>query len=369
MALTLRYSALETLRNERHGCPRRFYRTYILKKEDRPTPEKDVGTAVHAVIKRWFRDPSLNAELAAWQEAMKHETLKAGDASETVWEVLIMFRAFLKRFQPDPGAALRVEETLKVQFGQGGDIFTGTPDYLAVYPDGSARLVDYKTGRLKQEDTMQMQVYAWLGSLHYGYKECRAERMYLRMEDADEPAVFGPADFADARKWVREGFKEVHARLQKGEQGFPARPNRFCGHCSSVLDCPAAPDVDLPFAEPENDEEFRKLAGQYLVVESRLDRMKEFLKERVKRAGPVEACGVIFDFHQSAPGKTVEDLGAFHKLLTGCGIDPWEHFNVDSRSLKKLIASELPGLAALLVDKPGRKAFGWKPAEKKVKTA
>lgn len=365
--MQLRYSALETLRNPAYGCPRRFYHHYILQKE-RPSYEKDIGKAVHDVIKRWHRDPALNVELAAWQEAMKHETLKLGDAADAVEEVLIMFRAFKKRFQPDPGAQVYVERTLKVQFGQNGDAFTGTPDYVAVYPNGLGRLLDYKTGRLKQEDTMQMKVYAWLGSLHYGYKECRAERMYLRSEEETEPEVFGPGDFAEAQKWVREGFKEVRARLQKDD--FPPRPNRFCAHCLSVLDCPAAPDVDLPFAKPENDEEVQRLAGQYLVLEARLDRMKEFLKEHIKNSGPVEACGVVFDFHQSEPGKTVEDLGAFHKLLVDKGLDPWEYFNVDGRSLKKLIRQDLPGLAPLLAEKPGRRTFGWKPAEdRKAKTA
>ena len=359
--MQLRYSALETLMNAEHGCPRRFYHLYVLKERDLPSYEKDIGNAVHDVIKRWHRDPSLNVELTAWQEAMKRESLKLGDAAGAVEEVLIMFRTFKKRFQPDPGAQVYVERTLKVQFGQNGDTFTGTPDYIAVYPNGISRLLDYKTGRLKQEDTLQTKVYAWLGSLHYGYKECRAERMYLRLDSDAEPEVFGPGDFAEAQRWVREGFKEVHARLQKND--FPPRPNRFCAYCPAVLDCPAAPDVDLPFSEPEDDEEVQHLVGQYLVLEARLDRMKEFLKERVKKAGPVEACGVVFDFHQSEPSKTVDDLGAFHKLLVESGIDPWEYFNVDGRSLKKLVRKDLPGLEPLLVDKPGRKAFGWKPAE------
>ncbi|MCF8012216.1 MAG: PD-(D/E)XK nuclease family protein [Clostridiales bacterium] len=118
--MILRYSALQTLKD----CPRKFYKSYVQGIEEPATEAKDMGSAVHDVLERWHKDPFLDVEEACRKEVKRYDTLFP-TYEETLKEVIIMARTFLKYFEPEL-ASTHTEQRIKVQLGKSGHVITGS---------------------------------------------------------------------------------------------------------------------------------------------------------------------------------------------------------------------------------------------------
>ncbi len=352
--MILRFSALQLLLD----CPLRFYKRYILGIEEPPSMVTDQGHVVHNVLENWHKDPFLDIENACRKEVLKYDTLEP-EFDRILEECIIMARVFVKRFELD-FATVHTEKRLKVQFGEGGHIITGKPDYFAIYPDtGRARLVDYKTGRLKPK-TMQLRVYAWMGSLHYGFRNCRTELWYLRDGDVVVEEL-GPEDFEEAKLWVMDRFAEIDERLTQGEAGFPPRSNRFCQYCPHAITCPAAEPPEKMLKEKTDEE----LVAECLALEARYKTLQKEIKARVSKNGPIIANGVVFDFHPSAPGKTVTDMELYYELLKRNDLSMDGYLKADATAIKKLLKDEklAKQFQQVITSTVPRKTFKWKPVE------
>ena len=308
--LTLRYSDLENCLSEITGCPRRFYHQKFKKAPRTSTPELDEGNAAHAVLQKWHAEEhEIDVYTTVLEACLEYPTLDLKNAKN----VLPMVLGYLKRFTPDGHeATIYLERKLPVKIG---DVdFSGTPDYVAVYPDGTARLSDYKTGRLKLK-TMQMRTYGWLNHLHHGIKELVAEKYYLRDATMGGQEFMQKDDFDEAGKWVWNSINTIRAMLDKGENSFPAKTNYYCQFCEVSTDCPLAEKNTSKLKTLPIPEDMDIRVEEYLIFKSRLKQIETALREHVKLNGNIVLSGTEIGYFEAAEGETVEDVVKLVEIL------------------------------------------------------
>lgn len=365
--LVLRYSAIEDCTNPDTGCPRRVYHSYILGKKKKSTSEADEGTAAHEVVRRWhLQKRELHLELAVLEECIKFETLRKENADE----VLIMVKGFIKRFNPDgPEAKVYLEHKLQVKMAE--FLLTGTPDYLAIYPDYMGRISDYKTGRLKQVSN-QLKFYGWLAHIVHKVKQIHGEKFYLRDGTIGGQVLLKEDDFKAIGKWVWQSINQIKAMLDQGEKGFPPNPNPFCCYCPVADDCPVLPQKLEDLNKMTMPDDIKKKVEYYLIYEARLKLLESFFRKYTEENGIVEECGSQIGYFMGKSSKTIEDIEAFFKLLKEHGFKPKDVLRPEANELKKLLTKKAQkahpefwaALQPLLIEKPPSKSFSCKISDR-----
>jgi ATP-dependent helicase/nuclease subunit A len=191
------------------------------------------GLAVHSLLEwsarnRW-REPSDERVAAALrQQGLEDDEAKA--------QVLALAKAFLTSPLREEIADARVSPELPFVLSVGGTLIRGSIDLLAVRPDGSVLVVDYKTDRLAGRDpgeivtrySIQRDLYA----LAAAARGAPVETAYVFLEGSGEPVreSFDEAGLQAARERV-EGLLE---RLAAGRFEVTDRP-----HKALCADCPA----------------------------------------------------------------------------------------------------------------------------------
>jgi RecB family exonuclease len=118
----------------------------------------------------------------------------------------------------------------------GGTLIRGSIDLLALRPDGSVLVIDYKTDRLEGRDPNQIvsrySIQRDLYALAAAARGAPVETAYAFLERADEPVreSFGEAELEAARDRV----EAVLERLAAGRFEVTDRP-----HQALCADCPA----------------------------------------------------------------------------------------------------------------------------------
>jgi ATP-dependent helicase/nuclease subunit A len=239
----LSYSALSAFEN----CGYRFYVERVLgiaepevvsvDGDETAAPEVrrrfGPGLAVHSLLEwsarnRW-REP-IHERVAA---ALREQGL---DEDEGMEQVLALTKAFLESELREETADARVSPEVPFVLSIGGTLIRGSIDLLAVRPDGSVLVVDYKTDRLGGRDpsetvsrySIQRDLYA----LAAAARGAPVETAYVFLERPDEPVreSFDEAGLDAARGRV-QGLLE---RLAAGRFEVTDRP-----HKALCADCPA----------------------------------------------------------------------------------------------------------------------------------
>jgi RecB family exonuclease len=229
-------------------CPRRYEYQVIQKLPTAPSPHMDLGANVHAALRDWLRlvpgerswDRLLEFYRAAWRanrpsfERRSREELKEfGERGKR------MLERFAEEVAPDL-APVAIEKNVNADYGD--VVVGGRVDRVDALPDGSLKVVDYKTGkfpkfpaRLREED-LAAPVYARATSaLFAGAPVVEVELHYL---ESGERLSF-PVDEA----WLaHKDLAVVSAARLVGEaervKEFPARPSKLCAWCDFRSRCP-----------------------------------------------------------------------------------------------------------------------------------
>jgi RecB family exonuclease len=191
------------------------------------------GLAVHSLLEwsarsRW-RQP--NEERV--EAAMREQGLTDDDARG---QVLALTTAFLDSPIREEVADARVSPEVPFVLSVGGTLIRGSIDLLAVRPEGSVLVVDYKTDRLADRDlakivtrySIQRDLYA----LAAAARGAPVETVYVFLERPEEPVR---KSFDDAGLHAaRERVESVLERLAAGRFEVTRHP-----HKALCADCPA----------------------------------------------------------------------------------------------------------------------------------
>jgi DNA helicase-2/ATP-dependent DNA helicase PcrA len=206
-----------------------------------PAAAMQYGAAVHRVLKTYFDSvrlgrPKTDDELIALfrqdlvdakiQESYQHE-LYENLGLRQLREVLASARAM------DATQVLHTEETFEIQIGE--TIVAGRIDRIDQRPDGAVTIVDYKTGKARdQEDadeSLQLSLYAIAAKEKWGYN-VGALTFHNLEENVSVITTRSESDLTAARNRVQDAAQAI------ADGKFEARPGIHCSFCAYRTLCP-----------------------------------------------------------------------------------------------------------------------------------
>lgn len=243
------FSAISTFQN----CPRSFKFRYIEKlPEAFTTIEAYMGTCVHETLE-WaytqrqqgyesnidmvmeqFRG-SWNKEIASPLKVVKEDKCKE-DYYLQGKQFLVYY--FQKIFPHDRSETLFLEHTFQVvlEIGERQVHYRGIIDRIARLPDGTLRIIDYKTGKVGHPlDTLQLPSYAMYIFQHN--IDPRVELCYEDLKEQRTDTVL--VTRKDIRHVKEQLVNEIKTILNTPEDNFAARPSTLCLWCGYNTVCPS----------------------------------------------------------------------------------------------------------------------------------
>ncbi|WP_297084423.1 PD-(D/E)XK nuclease family protein [uncultured Demequina sp.] len=199
---------------------------------DRPARERTVETSHAMVVPAWEAMTAKDPELEELFETPRDLEQFIADARERLSTYFTMENP--QRLEP----AGR-EEFVEYRLDDGPNL-RGVIDRVDVAPDGSIRIVDYKTGRTPhprygQQAKFQMRFYALLVERLRGRRPTLLQLLYLRDGGT---VVLHPTDedLAMVEHEIRELWDAIVAAARAGD--FRTQKSRLCDWCSFQALCP-----------------------------------------------------------------------------------------------------------------------------------
>lgn len=239
--------------NDFQQCPLLFRLRTIDQVPEPPSAAAVLGTLVHAVLEGLFdlpaRDRTEEAAFAAlrptWEALLRkdpglasiHPTPDEADAwFEEAWQRLEMYFTLENPQRLEPDAR---EQFLEWRMPE-GPLLRGIIDRVDVAPDGSIRIVDYKTGKAPapqygQQAKFQMRFYALLVARLRGRLPSVLQLLYLK--DGGTVALNPtPEDLDLAEHEIREIWSDILHTAERSE--WKPRRGQLCAWCSFQGLCP-----------------------------------------------------------------------------------------------------------------------------------
>jgi DNA helicase-2/ATP-dependent DNA helicase PcrA len=242
------FSRLEAYSN----CPLQYKFSYILKI---PVEEKAnfiFGKAIHNALRDFFIS-SANPEFLQGSLFKKEEGEKNGSAKPTLEDLKKIYE---KNWQADGYQSKEERESYKKKGAEILKLFyeklnnggwpeilfleknfnirigeyrlSGAIDRIDMLPDGTAEIIDYKTGNPKKQllagDKRQLLIYKIAVQQLLGLNVSKLTYYYL---DNNSPLSFSGKE-KEEKKLIEEIIREIK-EIEKGD--FSARPGFLCGYC------------------------------------------------------------------------------------------------------------------------------------------
>ncbi|WP_430866871.1 RecB family exonuclease [Demequina aurantiaca] len=242
-------------------CPLMFRLRLIDKIPEPPSPAATLGTLVHSVLEDLYDLPAAQRTLdsaAAMVEPQWHAMvakqpdladLHADDAAVQAWlaDGVGRLGTYFQMENPQRLEPQAREEFVEFQL-EDGPLLRGIIDRVDVAPDGSIRLIDYKTGKkpLPQYSAkvqFQMRFYALLVERLRGTRPALLQLLFLR----DGGTIELRPDAGDLEKVefeIRELWNDIRAAAESGN--FRPRKSKLCGWCNFQDQCPEFGGVTPP---------------------------------------------------------------------------------------------------------------------------
>ncbi|MEO6463141.1 MAG: PD-(D/E)XK nuclease family protein [Candidatus Eisenbacteria bacterium] len=229
-------------------CPRKYDFQHLKKLPTRPSPHLDLGSNVHAALRDWLRLPPgkrtwdglLEFYRAAWRTNRPAFVARSRDELREWGERgIAMLRRFVDEAPPDL-LPLAIEKWVGIDFGD--VVVRGKVDRVDGLPDGSLRIVDYKTGRFPKDpartraEDLAAAVYARGSSTDFvGAPVADVEYLYL---DTMERLTFTIDDAWQAQRETAVVTLARSALAAEKSGDLPPVPGVLCAWCDFKARCP-----------------------------------------------------------------------------------------------------------------------------------
>ncbi|WP_201774324.1 RecB family exonuclease [Demequina flava] len=244
-------------------CPYMYRLRVVDKIPEPPSAAATLGTLVHSVLEHLYDRPAAErtedtatAMLEPEWRVMLDKKPELADlhdspAAEATWleDGRTRLRTYFTMENPQ-----RLEPAGREEFVQfalpDGPLLRGFIDRVDVAPDGSIRIVDYKTGKTPlpqygHKEKFQMKFYALLVERLRGRRPALLQLLFLKDGGT---LVLRPTDqdLDLVEHEIRELWDEIIAAASTGR--FRTKKSKLCGWCNFQDICPefggTAPDID-----------------------------------------------------------------------------------------------------------------------------
>jgi DNA helicase-2/ATP-dependent DNA helicase PcrA len=222
-------------------CPLRFKLERDWRLSAKPAPAMQYGAAMHRVLKTYFDAiqlgrPKSDEELielfrqdlveAKIQESYQHELYEKMGVEQ--------LKGFLASVRSMPAEqVLHTEESFEIRVGETAVV--GRIDRVDSRPDGTVAIIDYKTGKARDQESadesLQLSLYAIAAKEKWGY-EVGALIFYNLEENVPVVTTRTPSQLLETKIRVEKAAQSI----AKGE--FDADPGMHCNFCSYRSVCP-----------------------------------------------------------------------------------------------------------------------------------
>ncbi len=199
-------------------CPRQFQHLYVLKDVKNEGGAATIwGKKCHKQIEDYIKEGKEITEPVAQNALPYLNSIKAQDARvEWKW-------GLTKDFQP-------------CDFFASDVAYRGVVDYLGVLDGGRAFVVDWKTGKVK-DDFEQMDLFALAVFIHFqDVRKIRGMYVWLKPNTHTKKDYTWGADAVGLMEKVVEKAQPILLRVEHGE--FPVKPSGLCRGWCPVKQCP-----------------------------------------------------------------------------------------------------------------------------------
>lgn len=254
--------------NDFRQCPLMFRLRVVDQIPEPPSAAATLGTLVHSVLEGLFDLPAADRTIEAatgmleprWSamraRSPELEVLHDSPAQERTWLVEAGARLATYFTLENPG---RLEPAAREEFVEwqleDGPLLRGVIDRVDVAPDGSIRVVDYKTGKSPapqygSQAKFQMRFYALLVERLRGRRASVLQLLYLK---DGASVVLHPTeqDLDQIEQEVRSLWDEIVVAATTST--WRTRRSALCGWCSFQALCPefggTPPALDLAEVE------------------------------------------------------------------------------------------------------------------------
>lgn len=231
-----------------NSCPQRFLFDHVWGLRGGPRAATTFGSVMHTTVRIVLKEWKENKRLLPWDEVetiFRREWRSAGyedDYQEKEYqrEGLEQLRAFHSSALPRPEDVLGQEKRFELPM-EGDVVVTGRMDQVNRLGPGEAEIVDYKTGRPKDEkaarNSLQLSIYALAAR---DVLELDPVRLTFYNLMTNLP-VCATRDAKQLKK-AEDKVQEVAANIRAGE--FGANPGFVCRSCEYRAVCPAHEERD-----------------------------------------------------------------------------------------------------------------------------
>ena len=224
------------------ACPQKYLFNYAWKLRGGPAAAMSFGSVMHNTIKYFIGELAKGQTLPFEEVERKFELewTSAGfedDYQEQEYkkEGLAQLRAFHASTLASPPNVIAQEKVFDLPMDNNVSL-TGRMDQVNRLGPGEEEIVDYKTGRPRNEDKakkdVQLSVYALAAREVFDWNPARLTLHFLQ---TNHP-VSATRDDRQLKK-VRAEIQEAAADIRAGE--FPAKPGFACKFCDYESICPA----------------------------------------------------------------------------------------------------------------------------------
>ncbi|MBX3409572.1 MAG: ATP-dependent helicase [Phycisphaeraceae bacterium] len=242
--LRLSYSAVETYRR----CPRCYYVSRVMGLSQRTGEEVDLGNVAHMSLERFYQRwsvadaegeprPGLSELLSIARGAYRTLLSQTGNQArpEVLDQLLAQLKGAYERLHDERTQVLEVEHDVRFEYVVDGVAhhFHSRLDRIDLLPDGTHRVVDYKTGDARKklreiaEDDLQMGVYLLALGHVLGEERPQGRAEYWLLSTGERGAIeFSGINLDKVRREIDAAVRGILA----GE--FPRGAPRDCrGDC------------------------------------------------------------------------------------------------------------------------------------------
>lgn len=324
------------------SCPAAFEMKYVKKLPEASSDALAFGGLMHSIIAEYSKhclQKGLETDITAMPE-IAHNCFYAkpsGLDSSRYPEVLSLAEYIAGGRTVNPLTVVGIEEWVQAWLGDRKFLFRGIVDRLDI-EGNTAIITDYKTDHMLRtqadvEADFQLAVYAWLVAREYPQVEEFKVRLDFVRHGVVREATLDAGRVSKVEDQVMGLIGQVENALAKRK--LPPKPGHFCSWCGYSAVCPAAKDMPADVRPIVTTEDARTIAQELAVLERQVSVRKAALKEYCNQAGPVEANGLVWDFHL-IESRAIENVPEFVRLMQEAGKDPRPFLAINGTKAKKI---------------------------------